>query len=339
MKKLFEFTIPEKKTEMEEVVSKGENGEEITTKKEVERVINRTVLIKKPTRRLFDEGDLFFGIKLSEGIKAGLLTRQMLSKRFSNDGGILADTDKERYADLYLKMFEVQNRIERVSLIPEPDRTEKEKLDFTSAIREAALVREEIQGFELDQAALFDNTAENRARNKTILWWVLHLSHFVEKDGSHTEVYGEGSYDQRVEKYDELEEEDEDFWLVLSKKLIYYVSFWYVGRATTEEDFKRLLVEFERDDKTLDEVAEEFGEKENEPNEPKGPEEPEKVEEPERVEEIAEEPEKAPEEPQEGPEEAPKEEDGEVAETPQKAPEEQQEASEETPEDNLKEGE
>ena len=321
MKKLFEFTIPEKKTEMEEVVSKGENGEEITTKKEVEKVINRTVLLRKPTRRLFDEGDLFFGIKLSEGIKAGLLTRQMLSKRFSNDGGILADTDKERYADLYLKMFEVQNRIERVSLIPEPDRTEEEKLDFTSAIREAALVREEIQGFELDQASLFDNTAENRARNKTILWWVLHLSYFVEKDGSHTSVYGEGNYDERVDKYDELEEEDEDFWLVLSKKLIYYVSFWYVGRATTEEDFKRLLVEFEREDKTLDEVAEEFGEKENEP------------------EEVAEVPEKAPEEPQEAPEEAPKEEGGEAAETPQEAPEEQQEASEETPEDNLKEGE
>tara|TARA_B100000029_G_C17544514_1_gene947964 strand:+ start:388 stop:1257 length:870 start_codon:yes stop_codon:yes gene_type:complete len=282
MKKLFEFTIPQTIKEVEEVKSTGENGEEITTKKEVEKVINKTVILKKPTRSLFDEGDLFFGIKLSEGIKAGLLTRQMLSKRFSNDGGVLSEGDKDRYAELYLAMFESQNDIEKITMIPESDRTEEEKETFSNAIKKASVVREEIQSFELDQASLFDNTAENRARNKTILWWVLHLSYFLEQDGSHTSIYGEGTYDQRLEKYDELEEDENDFWVTLSKKLIYYISFWYVGRASSEEDFKNLVTEFERSGGVpLDEAAEEMiQEAQEEPEE-----EPEEVKQVERREE------------------------------------------------------
>ena len=89
--------------------------------------MDRHVVLRKPTRSLFDEAELYYGVVLSQGIKAGLLTRALLSKRFSNDGGVMSDRDKEDYADLYVKLFENQNELERISLIESGTRTEEEK--------------------------------------------------------------------------------------------------------------------------------------------------------------------------------------------------------------------
>ena len=100
MKKLFDFRIKKTTTETKEESSKNEKGETVTISKDVETVTSQTVVLRKPNRSLYDEAELFYGVRLSEGIKAGLLTRALLAKRFSNDGGILSDADKNKYADL-----------------------------------------------------------------------------------------------------------------------------------------------------------------------------------------------------------------------------------------------
>ena len=63
--------------------------------------------------------------------------------------------------------------------------SEEEKRDkITNLLVEMSDLRRELQEFEASQSALFDQTAENRAKNKTIMWWVLQLAH-IEK---HNEV-------------------------------------------------------------------------------------------------------------------------------------------------------
>ena len=254
MKKLFEFTIPKIIVEKVTEESTNDKGEKTTTEKEVTKTENNIVVLKKPNRGLYDEAELFYGVKLAEGIKAGLLTRALLAKRFSNDGGVMSETDKEQYADLYIRLFEVQNNIERASLTPEADRTEEEKEQLVDWIRESAVAREEIQDFEISQASLFDQTAENRARTKTILWWVLNLAHF-KKGQEHTPIYEGETFEQKLSSYDKLEDDENVFWEELSRKLIYYVSFWYVGKAQTQEDFEQLLREI--DEGELDDMVEE----------------------------------------------------------------------------------
>lgn len=254
MKKLFEFTIPKVTVEKVKEESTNDKGEKTTTEKEVTKTENNIVILKKPNRGLYDEAELFYGVKLAEGIKAGLLTRALLAKRFSNDGGVMSENDKEQYADLYIRLFEVQNNIERASLVPDTDKTKEEKDQLTDWLREAAVAREEIQDFEISQAALFDQTAENRARTKTILWWVLNLAHF-KKGETYTPIYEGETFDERLSSYDKLEDDENLFWEELSRKLIYYVSFWYVGKAQTQEDFEQLLKEIDEDQ--LDEMVEE----------------------------------------------------------------------------------
>jgi hypothetical protein len=274
MKKLFEFTIPKVTTQTVSKESTNDEGEKTTTEKEEVKTENNFVVLKKPNRGLYDEAELFYGVRLAEGIKAGLLTRALLAKRFSNDGGVMSETDKEQYADLYIKLFEVQNNIERASLISEADKTKEEKEQLISWLRESALAREDIQDFEISQASLFDQTAENRARTKTILWWVLNLAYF-KKGGEHTLIYEGETFEEKLSNYDKLEDDDNVFWEELSRKLIYYVSFWYVGKAQTQQDFEELLREI--DETQLDEMVEEsLAEEETEPPKEEPEEKPKK---------------------------------------------------------------
>jgi hypothetical protein len=190
---------------------------------------------------MFDEAELYYGVQLSEGIKAGLLTRALLAKRFSNDGGIMSDTDKKEYADLYLKLFENQNEIQRLSAIKKEERTAEEAVSFESATQQDGLIKKEIQEFEMAQASLFDQTAENRARNKTILWWVLSISYLEDSEGKATPFFSGDSLTEKLESYDLIEEEGTDFQEKAIQKLIYYVSYWYVSSAQTPEEFKELI--------------------------------------------------------------------------------------------------
>ena len=241
MKKLYEFTLKEKVTNKVEEKSTDKDGNEVTITKDKTEEVDRVVFLKKPSRSMFDEAELYYGVQLSEGIKAGLLTRALLAKRFSNDGGIMSDTDKKDYADLYLKLFENQNEIQRLSAVKKEERTPEEVAKLESATQEDGLIKKEIQDFEMAQASLFDQTAENRARNKTILWWVLSISYLEDGDGNATPFFSGDSLTEKLASYDLIEEEGTEFQEQVIKKLIYYVSYWYVSSAQTPEEFRELV--------------------------------------------------------------------------------------------------
>ena len=135
MKKLYNFTLSKEIEVKETVNEKNEKGEEISVTKTVKKQIPQKIVIKKPTRLLFDEAELFYGVRLSEGIKAGLLTRVLLSKRFTNDGGVFSEIDKEEYTKLYMKIFELQNDFQKISLKEDKDRSEEENVEYKSLIK------------------------------------------------------------------------------------------------------------------------------------------------------------------------------------------------------------
>lgn len=241
MKTMFEFDIYHEK-EIEKVeVSTNEKGEEVKITSKVKTTVPVKLAIKKPTRSLFDEAELFYGVKLSEGIKAGLLTRALLAKRFNNDGGVLSDEEQKEYNDLYIDFFNLQSEFQKLSIKEEILRTEDEKKEIQKVIEKITSAREKLQRYEMAQANLFEQTAENRARNKTIMWWVLQLSLIQGEDKKFKELFDEGSYEQKLKKYDEIEEADFGLERIALQKLLYLISFWYIGRASTQEEFEKLV--------------------------------------------------------------------------------------------------
>jgi hypothetical protein len=238
MKKLYEFSI-NKEVEVKETTNeKNEKGEEIQVSKNVKKELPQKYFIKKPNRGLFDEAELFYGVRLSEGIKAGLLTRALLAKRFTNDGGIFSEIDKEQYTSLYLKLFQLQNEFQRLSV---KEKSKEEELQYNNLIKDIAESREKIQDYEFAQASLFDQTAENRARNKTIMFWVLNLSYKENDNGAFSPVFGDGAFEDKLKEYDRLEETSDPFFEKLCQKLVLLISFWYMGRASTQEEFEKLF--------------------------------------------------------------------------------------------------
>ena len=253
---LHEFIINKEDKTMESHTETNDKGEKITTEKEVVKEIPTYFAIRKPTRKLFDEADLFYSVKLSEGIKAGLLTRTLLEKRFENDGGIFSEGDKDRYFELYRLVFEKENELQQAALnlknLPEDQKNDKLATLYT----ELTLVKRDLQEYETLYSSLFEQTAENRAKNATIMWWVLFLGYYKnEESQEYVSLFDGNNYDDKISSYDLYEEADDSFWIEAIKKTIYFVSFWYSGNGKTEEDFKQ--AEDDTEEESEDQAKEE----------------------------------------------------------------------------------
>ena len=87
---------------------------------------------------------------------------------------------------------------------------------------------------------LYEETAESRARNKVILWWMLHLA-YSEEGEKETPFFGTGSFEERLDRYDEIDEGEELHDLVVARKVAYYVSFWFIGRPNSQKEFQEMI--------------------------------------------------------------------------------------------------
>lgn len=237
MKRLYAFTLPKEVT-VEETTSNEDGSKTITP---VKKVVQQKFFLRKPGRNLSDDAELFYAITLSDAIRRGCMTHAQLSKRYANDHGTLSDDEKKEYADLYVKLFEKQQEFQSVSLKKDADRTPEEKEVYKTLVREIADITEKIQHLEVSQISLFDQTAENIARNKTIRWWTLILA-YTEDDGKEAELFGAGTHEERLKAFDEMSERSDAFLENVIKHFLYYVSFWYVGRASVPEDFEKLSI-------------------------------------------------------------------------------------------------
>lgn len=242
---LHEFSI-NKEIETDQIeTSKNEKGEEVRITKKQKKIEPVIFRLLKPNRRLFDEAELFYGIKLSEGIKAGLLTRSLLAKRYQNDGGSMSDSEKRRYTELYIELYRLENELQRLQVNLEKLSKDEQIEKMGIVLNDLSITKKELQQIENYQSTIFDQTAENRARNQTILWWVLNIS-YIKQEDKFIPFFGEGDHDKKLSRYDEYEESEDFFEKEAMSKLAYFISLWYMGKANNAEDFKNLELLFEQ---------------------------------------------------------------------------------------------
>ena len=244
MKKLYTFEqIKKEKVKVKET-TENENGEKVTVEKEVEKEVKRGFFVRRPNRKLYDDAELYYAVKLSEGIKAGLLIKALLEKRYENDGGALSDPDIERWGSIYSDFYENQRELVELE---DKERSEEEEARLKELKDLLNSTRSALTNFEMSQQNLFEQTAEVRARNKTILWWVLNLSYAISENGEEYSFFTDGSSEEKLEYYDQLTEEEDEFIEEVIKKFTYLISFWYVSKVDNEEDFREMLKEQDLD--------------------------------------------------------------------------------------------
>ena len=277
---LYKFVANKTETKTEVKKVKDSDGKEVTetNSETIEKPV--TIAIAKPRRRLYEDSELFHGVRLSEGIKAGLLTRHLIAKRYDNDGGLFSESERDEYASLIILK---NQKIKDYQMSAATD-SDKEKAEENSAklLDELIIIEEQIQNFESERSSLFEKTADVRAENQLVMWWTFMLAHYSDKQDPKDEdfipVFGEGDFDKRLESYDEFYDEEDDFWLPVSKKLAFLTSFWHNGNIKSQEGFSEAEGLFDKNfDKDLEEssetAAEENPEQEDAPKEEEAPEE------------------------------------------------------------------
>ena len=240
MKRIYEFTVNKEETVKEASVEKKKDGTEVTTSKDVKKEVPHKFFLRRPTRSMTDEAELYYGVRLAEGIKAGLLTRALLEKRFENDGGTRSDDENQEYKKIIEKLQNFHREQSKLLDIDLKKRTPAQKKRLKELDSEIKPTRRALRDLQLVEDSLYEETAESRARNKVILWWMLHLAH-VEEGEKETDFFGKGSFEDRLERYDEIDEGEEFFEIVVARKFAYYVSFWFVGRPNTQKEFQEMI--------------------------------------------------------------------------------------------------
>ena len=174
----------------------------------------------------------------------------MLAKKQVDIGGTLNDDDKVNFAKLYLQLFEKQQNVIRYSAKDRDKMSNDEQERLDKAISDLGVIRKQIADFEAAQASIFDHTADVKARNKTITWFLLHLAYFIKGEGDDAEeaaMFPGSDYDEKYSSYQEADEDQDDIFVKSIDKLSTIATIWYMSGVQEQDDFDAVLEEMNQD--------------------------------------------------------------------------------------------
>lgn len=247
-KELYSFIV-DKEVEKEIVSTKVDKKtkEEVTIKKKVKEKVPVTIKIKRPSRRELEEAELEFSVEMSRCVKRGILTKAMLAKKYSDTGGLMSESDAGDLVDAYKKVFDLQNEYSRLEIIQ--NKTDKQAARVEDITKELAEVRRRIVEFESNYQSLFDHTADVKAQNRLILWYVINLTYIQEEtDDEPVPYFGNGDFETRLEEYYKREEGDDPVYFLITKKAATILAFWFFNQASDKESFDTVMKRLESDE-------------------------------------------------------------------------------------------
>jgi len=205
--------------------------------------IEKHFAILKPNRKMKEDAEIFYASETSRFAKAGVLPKAAWNTILSNGGGTISDNEREVYGSLLLKFRDLSFELQSILIKNPQDRTEKEKTRSDELIIELDEIRKEIQSFEASQIAIFENTAEAKARNRSILWWVLNLAYQKDNE-NYLPIFSGESFGDKLLRYDDFDDNEEKYEFILSvlRRITYLITLWFLGKADSKEDF----IEFDR---------------------------------------------------------------------------------------------
>lgn len=220
---------------------KEPDGTTITISKEVKEKKPFIFKLRRPNRRIIEEADIYYSAKMGEYLKAGLLSRTLISKRLENDGGDLGEASKKEYAATLDSYYKISLEISSLNEELKKSETEELRAKIQSKTEEFNSIKKELFDFEINRSAIFDHSAESKALIKQIFWFVincLYWSKDSEKDEFENYFIGR-NFDERQEDYDKKEEgeEDQEFFSSINNLASFAMSYWVnSGGKASQED-------------------------------------------------------------------------------------------------------
>lgn len=244
MKEIYSFSIDVVRETKEVSKKKQKNKEtgeeeEVSVEKTVKKEIPVKIIIKEPTRRQMEEADMEFSIEMSKCIKRGILTKAMLAKKYSDSGGLLSEEDAKHLTRRYSELGDLQNKYTRLSAKPKKNAQDEKRLK--GFMGKMAELRRDIVDMETSYSSLFNHTADNKAQNKVILWYLVNLSYYQENESSSPKpFFNAEDSEEKIEQYYDIDENGHEIFDLAKDKLSTFLSFWYFSANASKEDFEEL---------------------------------------------------------------------------------------------------
>jgi len=235
MKELFSFNITVNK-EVEKTETKEENGQTITVTQKVKEDVPVRIIIKQPSRKNMEDADLQYSVEMSNCVKKGILTKGMLTKKYSDTGGMFSEDDAKELMKLYSVVTSWQNELTRVV-----SKTDVNKEAETDLIDKILAAKARIVQLESDNLTLFNNTADTIAQNNVIRWFCLNMSHTQVMPNGNIEPMFKGlTTEEKLAQLYVMDETEDVVYTKAFRKLMTFVSFWYFSKNAKKEDFEKL---------------------------------------------------------------------------------------------------
>lgn len=233
IKLIYETTVKKQITEPVEE-TREENGQTVKITRTVKKAKPIKLGILKADRKLFKMAEMFYAKSLSQYLKEGLMPFSLVAKRYANDGGPLTEREKERIKELKEEAKSLEADF-YANIAESDDTSKKKKNDALIRIND---INTEVNNIQNAYSDIFESTAEVKSRNDIMEWWALFLIHINVDDKGFIPLFGDGNYDEKVKKLEEIESNEDAFELESIKKLSYLTSFWFTARnAVTKIDF------------------------------------------------------------------------------------------------------
>lgn len=239
IKTLYTFSIDiEKEVEKSETVTV--DGQTYDRKVKIKEKTPLRFALKKPSRNELEDARLFYGIEYNKAITDGFLTKGMMVNKYANTtGGIFSQNEAKELLHLLKHREALDLELKQASSV----NASKETLDEITA--KVLSISRQILEIELSNQSLFQHTAENKAKEKTITYMFYALS-FVERGDKWAPLF-EGDDESvgrrfalRQAKHFDLEDKEDPVLLQVRDRFLNLFAHYYEGLASTEEDFKRV---------------------------------------------------------------------------------------------------
>jgi len=241
MENIYEFTLNKKVKKQVEKKRKNKQGEEETILST--QTVNCPVkfIIKKPTRRLADDAELFYSIQLSKAIKMGIVTKAMLIKKYADNGGALSEEESRELLKSMKKLNDLENEYKLLEVTK--NKAEKEKSE--KILTEIITLRRELQDLESSLQSVYQHTADAKAEKDTLLWYVIKLSRMIEED-QEKEIFEGLDFEEKLEDLYNKYESEEAFEAKAISTICKVIGYWFYNHEVNPEKIKKFIEDSEQ---------------------------------------------------------------------------------------------
>ena len=234
---IYKFTLTKtekKKVEVERKNKETGEMETVLTPKTVKTPIE--FVIKKPSRRIIDEAEAQYAIELSKNIKRGIVTKDMMVKKYADTGGSLTEEEVKDMLRKLQRSNEIANEIQLLSATDKENNKEKiEELE-----EELLSVRKKLIDLEVAMQGVYEHTADARAERSMLLWYTIQLAKKIE-EGEEKDFFNGIIYEDQLEDLYEKDEGEDEIEKEALSNFMLVVSYWFYNNSADEKQIKEFL--------------------------------------------------------------------------------------------------